>query len=55
MKTIKVYINTQDKKSRQLVEAKLIKDYKTTVIVELPDGNIIKRKKSRDLPSEKEE
>ena len=50
---IKVYISSKDRTSRNLVSAKLIEDRGTTVIVELPDGNIIKRKKSRDFPQEK--
>lgn len=47
---MKVYIN--DKGGRKLVEAELIKETKTTVIVKLPDGNIVSRKKKRDLPEE---
>lgn len=50
---MKVYVNSKKlNEPRQLVEAKLIKESKTTVTVELPDGNIIVRKKKRDLPSE---
>ena len=52
MKTVKVYVSSLDRKSRQIVEAKLIEDHGTTVIVELPDGNRIRRKKSRDFPQE---
>ena len=49
---MKVYLNTTQKKGdpRQLVDAKLVKDYQTTMMVELPDGSIIRRKKNRDLP-----
>jgi hypothetical protein len=48
---MKVYINdSKDKTKRQVVEAKLIKENKLTVVVELPDGNVITRKKSRDIP-----
>jgi hypothetical protein len=52
---VKVFLNTSKIKGdpRKLVEAKLIKDFPTTVHVQLPDGNIIKRSKSRDLPEEK--
>jgi len=52
MKTIRVYIDSRDSKTRQIVEAKLIEDKETTVIVELPDGRVIRRKKKRDLPQE---
>jgi hypothetical protein len=47
---LKVYIN--NKGGRKLVEAELIKENKATVIVKLPDGNIVSRKKKRDLPEE---
>ncbi len=47
---MKVYVN--DKNGRKLVEAELIKENKATVIVRLPDGNIVSRKKKRDLPEE---
>ncbi len=47
---MKVYINSKDRTTREIVEAELIEDRKTTVLVKLPDGNIIVRKKSRDLP-----
>ena len=49
---MKVYVN--GKNGRKLVEAELIKETKTTVIVKLPDGNIVSRKKKRDLPEEGE-
>lgn len=49
-----VYINNDRKgKSRVLVNANLIKDKGNTLQVKLPDGNVILRKKSRDLPDEK--
>ena len=35
---------------RQLIEVKLIKEFEKTVLVKLPDGSEILRKKSRDLP-----
>jgi hypothetical protein len=48
---MKVYVNSKKlNEPRQLVEAKLIKETKTTVTVELSDGHIIVRKKLRDLP-----
>lgn len=49
---MKVYVNTPDRTGRKLVEVKLIEDRKRTVLVELPDGNRITRKKNRDLPKE---
>ena len=48
---MKVYVN-DNKGGRKLVEAELIKENKATVIVKLPDGNIVSRKKKRDLPEE---
>ena len=35
---------------RQLIEVKLIKEFEKTILVLLPDGSEILRKKSRDLP-----
>lgn len=49
---MKVYINGKGGE-RQLVEAELLKSNSSTIIVRLPDGNIISRKKKRDLPEEK--
>ena len=52
---MKVYINNADRsKPRQLVEAEKVKETPTTYLVRLPDGNVISRKKSRDLPEVKE-
>ena len=44
---MKVLVNNKD--GRKVVEAELIEDRKTTVLVRLPDGNVITRKKNRDL------
>ena len=54
---MKVYLTITKEKGapRNLVEAKLIKDYQTTMMVELPDGSIIRRKKDRDLPGKEKE
>lgn len=44
-----------DKKNpgcRKTVEVKVLEDRGTTLKVQLPDGNIITRKKNRDLPKE---
>jgi hypothetical protein len=49
---MKVYINGMGGE-RRLVEAELIRENKATIIVRLPDGNVISRKKKRDLPEEK--
>jgi len=50
---IKVYVNDKDRtKPRKLVTAEKLDETKTTVIVKLPDGNVISRKKKRDLPEE---
>jgi len=47
---MKVYINDKNRsKARQIVEVKKIKETNTTILVELPDGNQIIRKKKRDL------
>lgn len=45
---MKVYINSEDG-VRKLVEVKVVSETDTLLWVKLPDGNIIKRKKSRDL------
>jgi len=37
--------------SRKELDAELIKETATTVIVRLPDGKVISRKKKRDLPT----
>ena len=51
--TLKVLVNSKDRNEpRQEIEAELVKETETTVIVRLPDGNIISRKKNRDLPKE---
>ena len=53
---MKVYINKINKDGkvvgRQLVNAELVKETITTVKVKLEDGNVITRKKTRDLPQE---
>ena len=49
---MKVYINDKDRsKPRKLIEAELVKEFPTYFLVKLPDGNIIKRKKNRDILS----
>ena len=48
---MKVYINNSNRSEpRLLVEATLIREGSTVVIVRLPDGTVISRKKKRDLP-----
>jgi hypothetical protein len=48
---MKVYVNDVDKK-RKLIDAELVTDRKTTILVKLVDGNLITRKKKRDLIQE---
>lgn len=48
---MKIYLNDKEGK-RQVVEATLVADRPTTILVKLPDGNIIKRNKKRDLVKE---
>ena len=52
METIKVYVDNRKDGvviGRKVVEAELVENRSTSVIVRLPDGNVIKRKKSRDI------
>ncbi len=53
MKKIKVYLNTKKPGQRRLVNAELIEDRIGSVVVKLPDGNVIVRRKNRDLVEEK--
>ena len=54
MKKIKVYINhPKQAGKRKLVTVELIEDRKATMLVRLPDGNVIVRRKNRDLEEEK--
>ena len=51
---MKVLINSDfTGKKRKEIRVELLKDRGPTVLVRLPDGNIITRKKNRDLPKEK--
>jgi hypothetical protein len=50
---VKVFINGEKNGERKLVEVDVVKENQSTIIVKLPDGNIISRKKKRDLPEEK--
>lgn len=45
---MKVYINNKEDK-RKIVEVELIEKRKTTIVVRLPDGRIVTRKKKRDI------
>ena len=50
---VKVYLD--DGKwtgKRKIVFAELIEERKSTIVVKLPDGNVITRKKLRDIPKE---
>ena len=48
---MKIYLNDKDGK-RKIINAELIKERESTILVKLPDGNVIIRKKKRDLPKE---
>lgn len=50
MDKIKVYINSKEPGKRQVIETGLIKKRAKTILVKLPDGNIIKRK-NKDIVS----
>jgi hypothetical protein len=52
MRQVKVYLDDREKGGRRLVQCELIESRPTTIVVKLPDGNVITRKKSRDLPKE---
>lgn len=45
---IKVYIGAGE--GRKLVDAEVIRESPSRLWVRLPDGNVIARKKNRDLP-----
>lgn len=49
METAQVYVFNK-KKHRNIVTAEILKTNDKTVIVRMPNGKIIKRKKERDLP-----
>jgi hypothetical protein len=50
MKKIQVYLG--EGTNRHVVEAELVEDRPSSVLVKLDDGNIIKRKKSRQVVNE---
>lgn len=53
MRQVKVYLDDgKGTGKRKLVEAGLLEERKSTIVVQLPDGNIVTRKKSRDIPKE---
>jgi len=52
---MKVYLDAKDRtQPRRLVEVEVISESTKAFKVRLPDGNIITRKKSRDIPKEPE-
>lgn len=53
MSQLKVYINN-GKEGRRLVNVDIVEERKRTLLVRLPDGKVITRKKVRDLPPQKE-
>lgn len=50
---MKVYLNKHDKKGRvigrKVVKAEFIQENRQTVLVRLPDGHVILRRKDRDV------
>lgn len=50
MKKVKVYLDDRKNGGRKLVEVELLEENTTSIRVRLSDGNVIKRKKVRDLP-----
>lgn len=52
MRHVTVLLGNPKMPNRKQVEAELLQDRGNTLVVRLPDGNIITRKKSRDLPKE---
>lgn len=51
MKTIKVWLN-DGPDSRRSVDAELVRENALTIVVRLPDGNVVKRNKARDIVKE---
>jgi len=49
---MKILINDGSKDKRKEVDVEVVYETPTTYRVRLPDGNIITRKKNRDLPKE---
>jgi hypothetical protein len=51
---MKVFVNKHDREGkivgRKEVNAEILEERKRTFLVRLPDGNVIIRKKGRDLP-----
>jgi hypothetical protein len=49
---LKVYLNNPKDPAlpREIVEVEVLKEFPAWFLVKLPDGNIIKRKKNRDIP-----
>lgn len=48
---MKVYVNDKESGGRKLIDCELMQKRVSSVIVKLPDGNIILRKR-RDIPKE---
>lgn len=51
---MKVYLDIKNRRGeitgRKVVNAHLLKDRPHSVLVRLPDGNVVVRKKNRDVP-----
>lgn len=50
MKNIEIYLGFKD--TKRIVTAELVEDRTHSVLVKLPDGNVIKRKKSTQVVQE---
>jgi len=46
---MKIYLNDKVTDKRKIVDVEVIKENKHTILVKLPVGNIISRKRSRDI------
>lgn len=52
MRQVMVYLDDNKNGGRRLVKAELIAEHHARITVKLPDGNVITRRKNRDLPKE---
>jgi hypothetical protein len=52
---MKVYLNSKDGGPRIPVDVELVEDKGSRLLVRLPDGNVIVRRKDRDMVKEQNE
>lgn len=53
MRQVMVYLNKDNNgRERKLIKAELIAEHQSRIVVKLPDGNVVTRRKNRDLPKE---